>query len=98
MSDNDDIMIIADDGTAIRVKSTEISIIGRNTKGVRIMKLKEGSKIVCVAVAPNEDDENLDKTLDEKIAQDEKEMEQEVESEIAKREHDTQKPLEDDLL
>ncbi len=71
VSDNDDIMIIADDGTAIRVKSTEISIIGRNTKGVRIMKLKKDCKIVCVAVAPSEDDEKLEQELEEKIEQDE---------------------------
>lgn len=98
VSDNDDIMIISDDGTAIRIKSTEISLIGRNTKGVRVMKMKEGSKIVCVAIAPNEDDEELDKTLDAKIAEDEKQMEEEVEKEIENKEANTPKPQEDDLL
>lgn len=54
---DNDIMIIADDGTIIRVKAKEISKIGRNTKGVRIMKLKEGSKIVSVVATPSEEDE-----------------------------------------
>jgi len=52
--DDDDIMLIADDGVVIRVSAGEISKIGRNTKGVRIMKMKEGSKIVCVAVTKSD--------------------------------------------
>lgn len=64
---DNDIMIIADDGTIIRIKAKEISKIGRNTKGVRIMKLKEGSKIVSVVATPSEEDEqelanNLEET------------------------------------
>lgn len=54
---DNDIMIIADDGTIIRVKAKEISKIGRNTKGVRIMKLKDGAKIVSVVASPSEEDE-----------------------------------------
>lgn len=55
VTDVDDIMMIADDGTIIRVKASEISIIGRNTKGVRVMRLNEGAKIVCVVVTPSEE-------------------------------------------
>lgn len=51
---DDDIMLIADDGVVIRIDSNEISKIGRNTKGVRIMKLKDGAKIVCVAVVKSD--------------------------------------------
>lgn len=58
VSDDDDIMLIADDGVVIRVEAKEISKIGRNTKGVRIMKMKEGSKIVCVAVTKSEKSES----------------------------------------
>lgn len=54
VSDDDDIMLIADDGVVIRVTANEISKIGRNTKGVRIMKMKEGAKIVCVAITKSE--------------------------------------------
>ena len=63
-----DIMIIADDGTIIRIKATEISKIGRNTKGVRIMKLKEGAKIVSVVATPSEEEEEeLANTLEENV-------------------------------
>ncbi len=54
VTSEDDIMLIADDGVVIRVDASEISLIGRNTKGVRIMKLRENSKIVCVAITKSE--------------------------------------------
>ena len=57
VTDEDDIMLIADDGVVIRVSASEISTIGRNTKGVRIMKIKEKSRIVCVAVTKSEKSE-----------------------------------------
>ncbi len=65
---DNDIMIIADDGTIIRIKAKEISKIGRNTKGVRIMKLKEGAKIVSVVATPSEEEEEeLANALEEKV-------------------------------
>ena len=65
---DNDIMIIADDGTIIRIKATEISKIGRNTKGVRIMKLKEGAKIVSVVATPSEEEEEeLVNALEENV-------------------------------
>ena len=46
-----DLMIIADNGVIIRTPVKDISLIGRSTQGVRIMKLREGAKIVCVQQA-----------------------------------------------
>ena len=64
VTDADDVMMIADDGTIIRMKASEISLIGRNTKGVRVMRVKENAKIVCVAVTPSEEaEEELAETL-----------------------------------
>ena len=54
---SDDVMIIADNGIIIRIRAEEISKISRNTKGVRIMKMKNEGSVVCVAVAPPEPDE-----------------------------------------
>lgn len=54
VTEDDDIMLIADDGVIIRVSSQEISKISRNTKGVKIMNLKKGSKIVCLAVTKSD--------------------------------------------
>ena len=66
VDEKDDVMIISDDGVIIRINAGAISQIGRNTKGVRVMRLAEGSKIVGVAVVPSEQFENeLAETLPE---------------------------------
>ncbi len=57
---DDDVMIIADNGTIIRMRAKEISKIGRDTQGVRIMKMKQQGSVVCVAVAQPEEEEVLD--------------------------------------
>lgn len=53
---NCDVMIIADNGIIMRVKAEEISKISRDTKGVRIMTLKNEGKIVCVSVTQREEE------------------------------------------
>lgn len=55
--EDDDIMLIADNGVIIRVAVKEISVIGRNTQGVRIMKFKDDANVVCVAKTPAQDKE-----------------------------------------
>ena len=53
-----DIMLISDNGTMIRTRASYISKVGRDTQGVRIMRVVTGAKIVGVAVAePQEDEE-----------------------------------------
>ncbi len=49
---DNDIMLIADNGIVIRTRAKEISKIGRDTQGVRIMKFKGQSKVVCVSESP----------------------------------------------
>ena len=39
-------------GQAIRTYVKDISVIGRNTQGVRIMRLKDGEKVATFAVVP----------------------------------------------
>jgi DNA gyrase subunit A len=48
-------MLIADNGIIMRVRATEISKISRDTKGVRIMTLKNEGKVVCAAVTEHEE-------------------------------------------
>ncbi len=55
-----DVMLIADNGIAIRVQADEISKIGRATQGVRIMKLKEECNVASIALTPHEDEEEFD--------------------------------------
>ncbi len=50
----EDILLITDDGTIIRMSVGDISTLGRNTQGVRLMRVEEGSKVVCVARAEAE--------------------------------------------
>jgi len=46
-----DVMMISDNGTLIRCRARDISKISRDTQGVRIMKIGGAGKVVCVAVA-----------------------------------------------
>lgn len=56
--EDDDVMLIADNGVIIRVPVKEISIIGRNTQGVRIMKFRDDeANVVCVANTPAQEKE-----------------------------------------
>ncbi len=48
VTDEDEIICISQNGIIIRIPVKQISVIGRNTQGVRIMKLAEGDKIVSV--------------------------------------------------
>ncbi|MBI2545637.1 DNA gyrase subunit A [Candidatus Woesearchaeota archaeon] len=45
--DNDEILLISRKGIAIRIMAKDISVIGRNTQGVRLMKLEEGDTLVA---------------------------------------------------
>ncbi|HVM95245.1 MAG TPA: DNA gyrase subunit A [Candidatus Acidoferrales bacterium] len=55
---DDDIMLVTDGGKVIRTPVRGISVIGRNTQGVRLIDLTEGEKVVGVArLAEKEEDE-----------------------------------------
>ena len=53
----EDILMITDDGQMIRTPADEISELGRNTQGVRLMKVADECHIVCVARAEAEPEE-----------------------------------------
>jgi len=53
----EDILIITDDGTIIRTSVDDIRVCGRNTQGVRLMRVAEGSQVVGVARAEAEEAE-----------------------------------------
>ena len=48
VSETDDLMIITNNGQVIRTKISGISLLGRNTQGVRLINLKEGESVVAV--------------------------------------------------
>ncbi len=57
--DGDEIMLISDQGTMVRTRGDEVSIVGRNTQGVRVIRLKENEKLVSLAriAEPEEEDQ-----------------------------------------
>ncbi|NLB62247.1 MAG: DNA gyrase subunit A [Clostridiales bacterium] len=73
VSGDEELMLITDDGTVIRVKIEQISAISRATQGVRIMRLNEGAKVASVAVV--ESNTNEDAELEEPEVLDESEIE-----------------------
>ena len=60
VSDEDEIMILAAAGKIIRMKTRDITIIGRNTQGVKLIDIDDNDKVVGVAtIAEREDEEVL---------------------------------------
>lgn len=55
--DSDDILIISDDGTIIRMPVTDVNIYGRAAQGVRVMRLNEDAKVISLSRAEAESDE-----------------------------------------
>ena len=53
----DDIVILSSAGKATRMKTSDISIIGRATQGVRLMKVSKGIKVVAVAKITEKENE-----------------------------------------
>lgn len=61
VEEGEDIIIIADNGTMIRILASQVSRIGRATQGVRIMRIKDDeSKVVSMALTPHDDEAEYD--------------------------------------
>lgn len=58
--DQDELMLISDGGTLVRIRVDEISLVGRNTQGVRLINLAEGEKLVGVQPIDKVDIESLE--------------------------------------
>lgn len=65
---DDDIILISNDGVIIRIEANSIRICSRTSKGVRVMKVSDESKVVTLSRAPHEEEtteENSEETTDE---------------------------------
>ncbi|MFO0336681.1 MAG: DNA gyrase C-terminal beta-propeller domain-containing protein, partial [Pseudomonadota bacterium] len=66
----DDFMLISQGGTLVRTAVAQVSVLGRNTQGVRLMRLEEGDRLVALARVehingePGDDEEADTGTLD----------------------------------
>ena len=52
----EDVMLITDKGTIIRLKVDEVSILGRSTQGVTLMRTSDGGKVVSIELIESEDE------------------------------------------
>ena len=66
---DDDIILIADNGVIIRIEAGSIRICARPSKGVRVMKVNEGSKVITMARAPHDDEEEISAVEDDGTAE-----------------------------
>ena len=57
---DEDLIVSTDMGIAIRVAIQDISKIGRNTQGVRIIKLRADQSVATTAIVPHEDEESIE--------------------------------------
>ncbi len=59
VTDEDEMMLISNKGTLVRARAVDVSIIGRNTQGVTLIKIAKGEKLVSLAkIAETEDEES----------------------------------------
>ena len=59
VDDEDDIIMISTDGVVIRIRACDISIMGRYSKGVRLMKVSEEGKVVAFTRTEHEEDAEI---------------------------------------
>jgi len=56
VSTSDELMLMSSSGTLVRVRASEISVMGRNTQGVRLIRLDDGERLIGVEAVTAEDE------------------------------------------
>lgn len=69
VDENDDIMMISSDGIIIRIRTSDIRIMGRIAKGVRVMRVSEDGRVMSFTRTEHEDDAEI--TEVEQLSEDE---------------------------
>jgi DNA gyrase subunit A len=65
MFDGDEVILISDQGTLVRTRASEVSVLGRNTQGVTLIKVQEGEKLVQVARVAETMDEDVEDAVEQ---------------------------------
>jgi DNA gyrase subunit A len=73
ITEQDDVMLITDKGKIIRLRGEEISVIGRNTQGVKLIELEAGERVMAVARLAEREDEQGGQEAEEGAAETEEE-------------------------
>ena len=55
VGEDEDVMMITDTGIIIRINVKDISILGRNTQGVTLMRTSDGGKVINIAKVPKDE-------------------------------------------
>lgn len=88
VDEDDDLIMISDDGVIIRIRVSDVNIMSRHASGVRVMRLAEENRLVAIARAEHEDDQEtalVEQTEEENLQQAELETQQ-LEQELASQE------------
>jgi len=67
----DDLILIASDGIIIRIPMAQISLFARPSKGVRVMKVSPGERLVTVTVAEHEAEESSLEDMEDSVEENE---------------------------
>ena len=65
----EDILVVSDDATMIRMAADSISLLSRSTQGVRIMRLGEGSRVISIEKTDSETEEDNGDAAGEDMAE-----------------------------
>jgi len=97
VKDEDDLMMISDNGVIIRIRLSDINVSSRNTLGVRVMRVDEGAKVAAFAAV--EHDEQAETEQVEKLSEEElRAQELEAAAEDAKAPAEPDEPADDDEI
>ena len=83
VTDENDMLLITSDGVVIRMHANEISTIGRNTQGVRLMRLADDVAVVGMAITGYDDGEKTETPDNEARAEPEDDTEQDIQEDVS---------------
>ncbi len=99
VDDNEDLIMIADDGIIIRIRVSDVNVMSRYASGVRVMRLSPDAQLVTFARAEHDDEEEIaavEAAVEEDVNLEELEaLEKELEAEEATLEVDEEVDVED---
>ena len=64
VEDSDEVMLITNGGTLVRTKVAEVSVIGRNTQGVKVIGVSKGEHLISVEKVDESEDEDEAAVID----------------------------------
>ena len=94
--DEDDLMLISDNGVIIRIRISDVHPSSRNTLGVRVMRVDEGARVAAFA-AVEHDDEAETQAVEQLSEEERKAQELEAQGADAAAELEIDEPLDDEI-